>query len=162
MEGLLRYVYESKKLSRGLRLVSHGAGFIAFWVFCFVATRTALISPFSALKLCAIIGLSYIIVSAARRFIDAPRPYEIYEFYESAPKDKKGVSFPSRHTFLMFAIATAVAPSAPISASALAILGLLLATARVLLGIHFIRDVLCGALLGIISSALGLLILSPF
>jgi membrane-associated phospholipid phosphatase len=62
----------------------------------------------------------------------------------------------------MFAIATAVAPSAPISASVLAILGLLLATARVLLGIHFIRDVLCGALLGTISSALGLLILSPF
>ena len=162
MEGLLRYVYERKKLSRALRLVSHGAGFIAFWVFCFVATRTALISPVSALKLCAIIGLSYIIVSAVRRLIDAPRPYEIYEFYENAPKNKKGVSFPSRHTFLMFAIASSVAPTAPISASVLAFLGLLLATSRVLLGIHFIRDVLCGALIGIISSALGLLILSPF
>ena len=162
MEKILKYVYGRKRLSKALRLISHGAGFVAFWVFCFVATRTALLSPISALKLCAIIGLSYLIVSAARRFIDAPRPYETYGFYENAPKNKKGVSFPSRHTFLMFAIATAVFPSAPISASVLAALGLLLAVSRVLLGIHFIRDVLCGALLGIISSLLGLFILSPF
>ena len=162
MEKLLRYVYERKKLSRTLRLVSHGAAFAAFLAFCFVVIRTALLSPLSAFKFCAIIGSSYVVVSAVRRFIDAPRPYEIYDFYENAPKSKEGVSFPSRHTFSIFAIATAVAPTAPIVATVLAILGLLLAVSRVLLGIHFIRDVLCGALLGIISSVIGLFILSPF
>ena len=157
MEGLLRYVYESKKLSRGLRLVSHGAGFIAFWVFCFVATRTALISPFSALKLCAIIGLSYIIVSAARRFIDAPRPYEIYDFFEAPPRKGSGCSFPSRHAYSSFVIAVLAWLWHPAISISLLALALCLCVLRVLLGIHFVRDVICGAAIGIIAAVIGIL-----
>ena len=35
-------------------------------------------------------------------------------------------------------------------------MGLALAASRVLLGIHFIRDVLCGALVGVISGLIGI------
>jgi membrane-associated phospholipid phosphatase len=40
-------------------------------------------------------------------------------------------------------------------------LGVLLCIARVLLGIHFVRDVIAGALIGVCSAALGILILAP-
>ena len=162
MEKILRAVNKRPALCRGLRLVSHFAGIFAFILFAFVFMLAVISSPLSAVKLCAIIGLSYVAVSLARRFINAPRPYEVYDFYESPPKDKKGVSFPSRHTFLVFAIATVCMPASAVPAIILLVLGVLLAVSRVLIGIHFIRDVVTGAMLGILSSVLGLLILNPF
>ncbi len=162
MEKILRTVYKNKKLLRALRTVSHLTGAFAFVLFSFVSLKTVVASPLGALKLSLILGSSYIIVSLARRFINAPRPYEVYDFYDIPPKDKQGHSFPSRHSFLVFAIAAISAPVAPISAGILAFFGILLATSRVLSGIHFIKDVLTGALLGIICSLIGLLILSPY
>ncbi len=162
MEKLLKSVYKRPVLSKFLRLVSHLAGIFAFCLFLFVFIRLALHSPLSAAKLCIIIGASYVIVSLTRKIINAPRPYEIYDFYEAPPKEKKGVSFPSRHTFLVFAIATVCLPASPLPAIILFVLGVLLAVSRVLIGIHFIRDVLCGALLGVISSLVGLFTLFPY
>ncbi len=162
MERILRAVYENKKLFRILRAISHLTSGFAFVLFCFITLRTLISSPIAALKLTAIIGGAYVVVSLARWLIDAPRPYEIYGFYDTPPKNRKGLSFPSRHSFLVFAIATVAAPTAPISAAFLAILGVLLAASRVLSGIHFIKDVTVGALSGIISSIIGLLILFPY
>ena len=42
---------------------------------------------------------------------------------------------------------------------ALVAVGISLAVARVFLGIHFVRDVIAGALIGVLSAALGILIL---
>ncbi len=159
MEKILKKVYNKKGLCRLLRLISHFAGIFAFFLFAAVFALTLLNSPLGAIKLCFILLISYILVSLFRRMVNAPRPYELYGFYERKPKDKIGVSFPSRHTFLVFAIATLCFPTLPALSLVLFALGILLALSRVLLGIHFIRDVVCGALLGIISSALGLLIL---
>lgn len=162
MEKILKAVYNRPGLSKSLRLVSHLAGIFAFCLFLYVFICSALGSLLSAAKLCIIIGVSYVIVSLARKIINAKRPYEIYGFYESPPKEKNGVSFPSRHTFLVFAIATLCLPQAPLPSVILFILGGLLAVSRVLIGIHFIRDVLCGALLGIVSSLIGLFTLFPY
>ena len=41
-------------------------------------------------------------------------------------------------------------------------LTVILGAARVLLGIHFIRDVIAGGLIGIVSGIIGLLVASPF
>ncbi len=162
MEKILRTVYNRPRLSKALRLVSHLAGIFAFCLFLYVFICSALSSPLSAAKLCITLGVSYVIVSLARKIINAPRPYEIYSFYEAPPKEKKGVSFPSRHTFLVFAIATLCLPMYPLPSVILFILGGLLAVSRVLIGIHFIRDVLCGALLGVVSSLIGLFTLFPY
>lgn len=162
MVNLLKSIYKRPKLSRTLRLFSHLAGIFAFVLFLYVSVCAWISSPLSAVKLCVIIGLSYVIVSIFRKLINAPRPYEVYDFYVSVPKEKKGVSFPSRHTFLVFAIATVCFPAAALPAIILFVLGTVLAISRVLLGIHFVRDVLCGALLGVISSVIGLLTLFPY
>ena len=91
--------------------------------------------------------------------IDAPRPYELYDFYENKPKEREGRSFPSRHAYSAFVIATiAFAYSIPLGIG-LVLLGIALAVSRVLLGIHFIRDVVCGAIVGVISGLIGIFFL---
>ena len=102
-------------------------------------------------------GIPFILVDVFRRIINAKRPYELYDFYECPPKKREGRSFPSRHAYSAFVIATlAFAFSIP-AGIVMACLGLALCVSRVLLGIHFIRDVLCGAAVGIIAGVLGLL-----
>lgn len=162
MEKILRAVYSRPALTKGLRLVSHLAGIFAFVLFSFVVITLAISGLLSAIKLCAIIALPYVVVSLVRRLINAPRPYELYDFYKAPPKQKSGVSFPSRHTFLVFAIAVACLPVLFVPSVILMVLGVMLAVSRVLIGIHFIRDVAAGALLGILSSVIGLATISPF
>ncbi len=162
MESVLLKVSNNRRLCKILRFVSHLAGILAFVLFLSTFILTLLSSPIGAVKLLIILGVSYALVSLFRKIINAPRPYELYSFYKVPPKSKFGVSFPSRHTFLVFAIGTLCFPLLPLPSVILLLFGVMQAISRVLLGIHFIRDVVCGAILGIISSIIGLLTLFPY
>lgn len=162
MESVLLKVNKKPRLCRLLRLVSHLAGILAFLLYLSVFIMTLLFSAFCALKLLIILGVSYVLVSIFRKKINAPRPYELYSFYEVPPKSKRGVSFPSRHVFLVFAISTLCFPLLPLPSLILLLFAVTQAVSRVLLGIHFIRDVVCGAILGVLSSVIGLLVLFPY
>jgi len=104
-------------------------------------------------------GVPLVLVSIMRKLISAPRPYELHDFYEKKPKDKKGESFPSRHVFSAFAIGTLAFTVSHFLTLALILVGLALAVSRVLLGMHFIRDVAAGALAGAVCGVLGIIIL---
>ena len=99
-------------------------------------------------------GLPFILVSLFRRMIDAPRPYELYGISGKAPRKKCGESFPSRHVFSAVLISFVYFEIAPYIALILLSLSLLLCISRVLLGIHFVRDVLFGILIGATLGAL--------
>ena len=104
-------------------------------------------------------AVPFVLVSVARRLVNAPRPYELYSFYLKAPKSKNGCSFPSRHVFSAFTVSALVSVISPWLSVAAAVAGITLAVSRVLLGIHFIRDVTAGALVGAVSGLLGLFII---
>lgn len=91
-----------------------------------------------------------ILVTAIRYIINAKRPYEVYNYSPAVKKDTKGKSFPSRHTASAFIIAMAFL----YIDTSVGIVMLILATAigitRVLSGVHFIRDVIGGALISIL------------
>ena len=57
-------------------------------------------------------------------------------------------SFPSGHTITAFAVAIALGEFYPALLPALLLCALLIATSRILLGMHFLSDVVVGALLG--------------
>ena len=162
MEKLLRRVYESKRLSVFLKTVSHIATAVSVMAFAFLAVVAFLKSPLSLLKLAVITGVPFVAVTVIRKLINAPRPYELYEFYSTLPKERCGSSFPSRHSFSAFAIGTALCFVYPIIGATVLVFGLLMCASRVLLGIHFIRDVVCGALIGVGTSVIGMMIMSPF
>ena len=104
-------------------------------------------------------GVSFAVVSVLRRLINAKRPYEALKFQPLLQKDKQGESFPSRHVFSVFVIAFAFYYTFVPAGIVLAVLGVLLAVVRVVGGVHFPRDVLCGAAIGMLCGAVGFFLL---
>lgn len=100
-------------------------------------------------------AISFVLVSLFRRYIDAPRPYEVSDAEPIIKKDTKGQSFPSRHVFSIFVIATTLYYISKPLGLAFMIAGVLLAILRVIGGVHFPRDVVVGAIIGILSGMLG-------
>ncbi len=102
--------------------------------------------------------LSFIALTIARKAMNAPRPYEVFGVAPLIPKETEGSSFPSRHAFSIFVIATTflIALPTPLPGALVMGLGILLALIRVLCGVHFPRDVIAGALLGILAGAIEL------
>jgi len=101
------------------------------------------------LPLLLIPAVSFILVTVLRKRLDAKRPYQIYNYEPILTKKKDGQSFPSRHVFSIFMIAMSVFVLNTMGGVLFLILGSLLALSRVLGGVHFPRDVIAGALMGI-------------
>lgn len=112
--------------------------------------------------LCALLvpGVSFVLVTALRKAINAPRPYEVFDAAPVIAKDTQGNSLPSRHTFSIFVIAMTFCVWCPLAWAGPAMLaaGVALAVIRVVSGVHFPRDVVAGAVLGIALGAVGFLL----
>ena len=100
-------------------------------------------------------GIPFVLVSVLRKKINAKRPYEVYNIPAVMKKDKKGCSMPSRHVFSASIISVSIYFMYPTLALICAGLTIIIATLRVLLGVHFIRDVLVGLAIGIVLGLLG-------
>ena len=107
------------------------------------------------LKFMLIPLFTFIFVSVVRVIINAQRPYEKYDYTPVVRKSTQGKSFPSRHTVSAFIIAMAFLYLQ--SRLGFVMLGVAAAIGivRVLSGVHFIRDVISGAALGVLIGVLG-------
>ena len=115
-----------------------------------------------ALHLALVCAIPFGIVTGVRSVIDSDRPYEVFDLEELAylrSEKKKGHSFPSRHVFSAFLIGTLWLQYSVWFGLAALFVGVYLAIERVLLGIHFIRDTVAGAVIGALSGLIGILIL---
>ena len=107
-------------------------------------------------------GISFVLVSIFRSWYDAPRPYEIPGAEPPLiKKDAPGKSFPSRHIFSIFVIAVTFFWVWPVPGILIGIAGVLLAWSRVAGGVHFPRDVVAGALIGVFSGVIGYYVILP-
>ncbi|EXJ22981.1 Phosphatidylglycerophosphatase B [Alkalibacterium sp. AK22] len=100
-------------------------------------------------------ALSFMLVTLIRKWINAPRPYEVEGFVPAIPKETRGQSFPSRHVFSVFVIASTLYNVYRPLGLLLMLMGALLAFLRVIGGVHYPRDVIAGALIGLLSGFLG-------
>lgn len=106
-------------------------------------------------KVLLIPGISFVLLSPVRKYMNASRPYEVFDIVPIINKDTKGSSFPSRHVFSAFVIAmTLYYISMPIGIL-LMFLGTILAIVRVVGGVHFPRDVIVGAIIGVLCGIIG-------
>ena len=158
MEPLLMKVYGSIGLCRALKLFSHFVSLLSIVSFGYIAYLSLRVSLIFLTEMLVILALPFIAVTLLRRLINAPRPYELYGFYETAPKQRSGASFPSRHAHSAFAIGTLLCFFSPYIGAALLSLSAAMCIARVLLGVHFPRDVIAGALTGTVCSLIGALL----
>ena len=154
-ENAVRKIYARPRLARLLRAVSHAATLLSA-ALLFVTLGIAFsVRPMLSISLLVSVGVPFVAVSVLRRILNFPRPYEVYDFGGELSGRKSGKSFPSRHVFSAFAIATATATvSVPLSLLGF-LVGVLLGLARVLLGIHFPKDAATGAILGVLGAFIG-------
>ncbi len=106
-------------------------------------------------------GISFIILSIVRDRINSPRPYEVFEMDPVINKKTAGHSFPSRHIFSMFLIAVTVFYFYPLPGILIGLVGAALAMGRVMGGVHFVKDVVCGAAAGVAAGILGYYVILP-
>lgn len=105
---------------------------------------------FTLIPLCTLI-----FVTVIRALINAKRPYEVYDYTPAVHKDTKGKSFPSRHTVCAFIIAMAFLYVNFRVGVIMLVIAAIIGVTRVLAGVHFIRDVISGAAIGILIGVLG-------
>lgn len=101
-------------------------------------------------KSVVVCGVGFILVSIFRHFYNAERPYQIYDIKPVINKNSKGKSMPSRHCFSAAVIAVSISVINLPLGIIFGVLALLMATLRVAFGVHFIKDVLAGLLLGVL------------
>lgn len=99
-------------------------------------------------------ALGFGLLSSVRAKLDAPRPAESAGIMPLVPRSGTGRSFPSRHAFSAFAIALCWWMASPLVAAGLLLLACLLAVLRVIAGVHYPRDVVAGAAVGMVTGAL--------
>ena len=104
--------------------------------------------------------ISFGAVTLFRKVCNAKRPYEVWGDPPLIPKDTKGKSFPSRHVFSIFIIAMAVAYVCIPAAVVILAAGVFLAAVRVIARVHFVRDVIAGAVIGIVVGWIGFFLIS--
>lgn len=155
IRDICRWVNEKPSLRLIMRGFCHLASASAVAAFALGFRFYLDLSPAMGLKYLVTLAIPFALVSFLRNYIAAPRPYEVYDFYEKRPKRSEKNSFPSRHAFSIFAIGTALIFAYPVFGAVLLVLGLLMCLCRVLLGYHFFRDVITGAVVGVISSLIG-------
>ena len=100
-------------------------------------------------------GISFVVISVFRYLYCAPRPYEVFDLPPVIPKDTRGKSFPSRHVFSIFIIGMTFFWKMPLAGVLIGAAGIFMAVVRVLGGVHFPKDVIAGAALGILAGLVG-------
>jgi undecaprenyl-diphosphatase len=110
-------------------------------------------------------GANIVLVVMKRRFRrrrpcdDAPHPafaLATSGFVRYVPSDR--FSFPSGHAMNAFALATVLGLAFPWAASLLALVAASVAASRVVLGLHFLSDVVAGSGLGVLIGAASYLL----
>ena len=107
---------------------------------------------------------SFIIVSVFRHIVNRKRPYEYFGVKPVIDKDTKGKSFPSRHVFSAFVISMTFIFCSSMSwqwiviSTVLFLISTGIAIIRVVSGVHYISDVIAGAIVGIAAGLIGFMI----
>jgi undecaprenyl-diphosphatase len=94
----------------------------------------------------ALVGVG--LFTSLKKLSGRKRPCEIEPHCWATLLPPDQFSFPSGHTITAFAVAIALGEFYPVLLPVLLLCALLIATSRILLGMHFLSDVVVGALLG--------------
>ncbi len=153
-----------------LRTIGKGTPYAMAALYLGTAVWLAVVNPWKLILFCLIPLGVFLLVSLLRYHLNYPRPFEELGFEPLIPHSK-GESFPSRHTASAFILACACTYASPWLAIPGFILAAVAGLSRFLLGVHYPRDVLCGAAIslllgwlcfGVLASQIGWSLGVPF
>lgn len=119
----------------------------------------ALTGDMRIIRCIAVPAVTFVLATAVRSGINAPRPYEKLDITPLIPKSTKGNSFPSRHTVCIAIIAAAwLYVNIPIGI-ALCVITVITAVIRPIMGVHFPRDTIAGIVFSAVCGVVGLILI---
>lgn len=142
--------WPAPKWVRHSAIVATRAGDGWLWYLCglivLLAGGAERFAAIAAAGSAAIAGIGIFV--SVKRISGRKRPceYEPHVWAKLLPPDQ--FSFPSGHTITAFAVAIALGAFYPLALGVLLFCAFAIATSRILLGMHFLSDVLVGMLLG--------------
>ncbi|ACV21697.1 undecaprenyl pyrophosphate phosphatase [Slackia heliotrinireducens] len=107
----------------------------------------------------AVPGVGFVLCTALRAAINAPRPVEKYGIDPIIKKDTSGKSFPSRHVFSATIIAFALFWLQPWWGGLGFVAVLVVCFTRIVGGVHFPRDVVAAVLLAAACALVGFVLI---
>lgn len=131
--------------------------FYVLWTAYLKASKTWIVLAYLLVP-----ATGFIVLSAIRKRMNWPRPYELGIFPPLLNREGKGSSMPSRHVFSATIISTVAWGVNPLLSVLGLSLALLLAGVRVLAGLHFVRDVVVGFLSAILWGVVWFYLLGLF
>ena len=123
----------------------------ALWIACgvilliFKKTRTCGVALLFSLAISFLISQLVL-----KELVDRPRPFTVIKGAELLIAIPHGSSFPSAHTVTAFASAMSIFCFNKLYGSLALVLSTVIGFSRIYLGVHFVSDVVCGAVLGIV------------
>lgn len=123
------------------------AGMVWYALFCYDAQEI--------IRVIGVPLITFILCTVMRYAVNEKRPYETMHINPLIKKDKKGQSFPSRHVLSASIIAMCGFYVNIGVGIVLMIISVVIAIIRPVAGVHYIKDVIAGLLLGIVCGLLG-------
>ncbi len=125
-----------------------------FWILFILALLCFRKTRYIGVICLLVIVIDYLTVEVIKHLVERLRPFQDYTL-ELLIKAPKGYSFPSAHASIAFSIATTfflLGKEKPLNLIRWIILGIaiLIAFSRIYLFVHYLSDVLVGAVLGIL------------
>lgn len=133
--------------------------YITYCAYIFLVAYCMFFDRGDFIRVLLVPAIGFAFVTVFRKFCNARRPYEALDIQPLLVRRKKGQSFPSRHTFSIFMIAMALGYVWMPVGIVFLLLGVLLGSIRVIGGVHFPRDVIAGAVVGIAIGIVGLYVI---
>jgi undecaprenyl-diphosphatase len=122
------------------------------WLWCLFGLFILLFGGSSRLAATASAGSAALagvgVFMAVKKFSGRRRPFEVEPHCWATLLPPDQFSFPSGHTITAFAVAVSFSEFYPALMPALLFCALSIAASRILLGMHFLSDVVVGALIG--------------
>ena len=159
-DEIAKMMRERERIAQGVVLLNRALTVIGYIAFPLLIVMQVCVGEWQvALKTAIVCGIGFCAVAVLRCVINAPRPYEVLGIKPLVKKGTLGKSFPSRHAFCMFMIAFAWCVWNMRVGAVLVVLSCVMGVVRVVLGVHWPRDIL-GAIVcaGVFGVALVLVV----
>lgn len=155
------YFEEHKGMARALNILCAGLTALVYVFFISMLVVFVIRGEYKvAYEVVLVSAVGLLGCTVLRKIIDNPRPYDVYPYPPTIPRNKKGCSFPSRHVFSIAIIAVSAMRLNTTCGIVLVILTVILAATRVIGGVHFVKDVFAGAGVAFLWGIIGFSILS--
>ena len=152
--NIINYINKKNSLKKTVLFLDRYSPKLVTWIFYFTLAYLAIKRDISVVWVALIPWITFFSVTIIRNRLNLKRPFEELNFNSLLPHSA-GRGCPSRHASSSVIIAIAVYYVHPALGIVTGILSIVICCTRVLTGVHYPRDVIWGAIIGVFFGLFG-------